>query len=325
MELGYSLSSEEFAPDVLVAQAKRAEEVGFPVALISDHFHPWTDRQGQAAFVWSVVGAIAASTKRLRLGTGVTCPLIRIHPAVIAQAAATAAAMMPGRFFLGVGTGENLNEHITGAKWPEVDVRLEMLEESVRIIRLLWAGDTVSHRGKHYTVENARIYTRPAQLPEVYVAGVGTKSASVAGKIGDGYISTAPNAQAVKSFEAAGGRGKPKYGQLTICWDEDMSRARRTAREIWPTGGLSGELTQELKLPAHFEQATKTVSEDDVAKKVVCGPDPEAYVSRIQEYEKAGFDHVYLHQVGPNQEGFFRFYQRELQPRLAGLLEHAPA
>lgn len=212
MEVGYSLSSEEFAPDLLVTQAKRAEEVGFGFALISDHFHPWTDRQGQAAFVCTAIGAIAVSTTRLRLGTGVTCPLIRTHPAVIAQAAATSAAMMPGRFFLGVGTGENLNEHVTGAKWPEVDVRLEMLEEAVRVIHMLWSGNTVSHRGKHYTVENARIYTRPAQLPQMFVAGVGTKSASVAGKIGDGYISTAPSAQAIKSFEASGGPEKPNTG-----------------------------------------------------------------------------------------------------------------
>lgn len=182
MELGYSLSSEEHRPDALVAQAKRAEEAGFSFALISDHFHPWMDRQGQSAFVWTVIGAIAASTERLRLGTGVTCPLIRIHPAIIAQAAATSAAMMAGRFFLGVGTGENLNEHITDTKWPEVDVRLEMLQEAIELIRRLWSGETISHRGRHYTVENARIYTRPNQPPPIFVAGAGTKSSAVAGK-----------------------------------------------------------------------------------------------------------------------------------------------
>jgi G6PDH family F420-dependent oxidoreductase len=196
-----------------------------------------------------------------------------------------------------------------------------MLEEAVGLIRRLWSGDMVSHRGRHYTVENARIYTRPPQPAEIYVAGAGRKSAGVAGKIGDGFISTAPNAEAIKTFEASGGKGKPKYGQLTLCWDEDASRARKIAHEIWPTAGLSGELTQELKLPAHFEQATETVREEDVAKIVVSGPDPEAFVDRIQAYEKAGFDHVYLHQIGPNQEGFFRFFQRELQPRLARVLE----
>lgn len=316
MEIGYSLSSEEHKPGALVAQAKRAEAVGFSFALISDHFHPWTDRQGESAFVWTVIGAIAASTSRLRLGTGVTCPLIRIHPALIAQAAATSAAMMPGRFFLGVGSGENLNEHITGSKWPEVDVRLDMLEEAVRVIRLLWSGETVSHHARYYAVENARIYTMPPQTPPIYVAGAGQKSSTVAGKIGDGYIGTAPNAEAIKSFEQSGGRGKPKYGQMTVCWAADMGQARKTAREIWPTAGLSGELTQELKLPAHFEQATKTVREEDVAKTIVCGPDPEAYLTRIADYEKAGYDHVYLHQVGPDQEGFFRFFQQELQPQL---------
>jgi G6PDH family F420-dependent oxidoreductase len=314
MELGYSLSSEEQKPQALVGQARRAEEAGFKFALISDHFHPWTDRQGQAPFVWTVIGAIAGATRQLRLGTGVTCPLIRIHPAIIAQAAATSAAIMPGRFFLGVGTGENLNEHITGAQWPEVDVRLEMLEEAVQVIRLLWSGETVSHRGRHYTVENARIYTRPEQTPPIYVAGSGKKSASVAGKIGDGYIGTAPNAEAIKTFDTGGGRGKPKYGQMTVCWAPDIKQARKTAWEMWPTAGLSGELTQELKLPAHFEQATKPVREEDVAKVVVCGPDPEPYLSRLQDYEKAGYDHVYIHQIGAEQEGFFRFFEREISP-----------
>ncbi|TMD42706.1 MAG: TIGR03557 family F420-dependent LLM class oxidoreductase [Chloroflexi bacterium] len=316
MELGYSLSSEEHGPKELVAQARQAEEVGFSFALISDHFHPWTERQGQSPFVWTVIGAIAQATSRLRLGTGVTCPLIRIHPAVIAQAAATSAAMLPGRFFLGVGTGENLNEHILGTHWPDVDVRLEMLEEAVEIIRLLWRGETVSHRGRYYLVENARIYTRPSQPPPMLVAGSGTKSARLAGKIGDGYIGTAPKPEAITTFENAGGRGKPRYGQMTVCWAEDQSRARKTARELWPTAGLSSELTQELKLPAHFEQATTTVREEDISKTIVCGPDPDAHVARIREYENAGYDHVYVHQVGPEQDGFFRFYQREVIPRL---------
>src|SRR5919199_1183089 len=173
VELGYSLSSEEFGPTELVQLANRAEQVGFPFALISDHFHPWTNKQGQSPFVWSVIGAIAHSTKRLRLGTGVVAPLIRYHPVIVAQAAATSAAMMPGRFFLGVGTGENLNEHIVGTHWPEADVRLEMLEEAVQVIRKLWSGESVSHRGRHYTVENARIYTRPPQAPPIYVAAAG--------------------------------------------------------------------------------------------------------------------------------------------------------
>jgi G6PDH family F420-dependent oxidoreductase len=197
-----------------------------------------------------------------------------------------------------------------------------MLEEAVEVIRLLWRGETVSHRGKHYVLENARIYTRPAEAAPIYVAGAGTKSATLAGKIGDGYIGTAPNAEAIGTFERSGGRGKPKYGQMTVCWAEDLKQAQKTAREIWPTAGLGGELTQELKLPAHFEQATKTVREEDVARIVVCGPDPEAHLSRIREYEKAGYDHVYLHQIGPDQEGFFRFYQRDVLPQLQRSTAH---
>src|ERR687883_157173 len=187
VELGYALSSEEHTPNDLVRYARRAEEVGFAFALISDHYHPWLDQQGQSPFVWSVVGAIAHATQRLRLGTGVTCPTMRIHPAIVAQAAATAAAMMPGRFFLGVGTGENLNEHILGDRWPEADVRREMLEEAVEVIRLLWQGGQRSHHGRHYTVENARVYTLPETPPPIIVAASGPKAAELAGRIGDGF------------------------------------------------------------------------------------------------------------------------------------------
>src|SRR5919197_3799469 len=184
--LGYALSSEEHPPNELVRYAGAAEEAGFGFALISDHFHPWIDKQGNSPFVWSVIGAIAHATQRLELGTGVTCPLMRIHPAIVAQAAATAAAMMPGRFFLGVGTGENLNEHILGHHWPPADERREMLEEAVEGIRLLWQGGQQNFRGAHYTVENARLYTLPNQPPPIMVAGAGPESAELAGRIGDG-------------------------------------------------------------------------------------------------------------------------------------------
>ena len=230
MELGYALSSEEHQPKRLVEQARRAEEAGFRFALISDHFHPWTDRQGQSPFVWSVIGGIAQTTSTLRLGTGVTCPLIRTHPAIIAQAAATCASMLDDRFFLGVGTGENLNEHILGDHWPEADVRLEMLEEAVAIIRLLWDGETVSHRGRHYTVEKARIYTRPQGSIPIMVAASGPKAATLAGKIGDGFIGTAPNSETIKAFNDAGGAGKPRCGQMTVCWGRDEQSARRLAQ-----------------------------------------------------------------------------------------------
>src|SRR5918911_856076 len=209
VELGYALSSEEHLPNDLVRYAQRAEEVGFTFALISDHYHPWIDQQGQSPFVWSVIGGIAQATQRLRLGTGVTCPIRRIHPAIIPQAAETAAAMMPGRFFLGVGTGENLNEHILGAHWPSHDLRLDMLEEAVRVIRLLWQGGPQTYRGCYYTVENAQVYTLPDDLPPALVAASGPKAAEAAGRLGDGLISTAPEEGLAERFEAAGGAGEP--------------------------------------------------------------------------------------------------------------------
>jgi G6PDH family F420-dependent oxidoreductase len=316
IELGYSLSCEEHPPAELVRAARGAEEAGFAFAMISDHYHPWTDRQGQAPFAWTVIGAVAQATERLRLGTAVTCPTIRYHPALVAQMAATAAALMPGRFFLGVGTGENLNEHIYGDRWPSYAVRREMLEEAVAVMRLLWQGGMRSHHGRHYTVEDARVYTLPPEPVHVMVAGAGPHSADLAGRIGDGFVSTAPQKEFVLRFEAAGGAGKPRYGQLTVCWAADEASAKRTAREIWPNAALHGEVSQELPVPRHFEEATKEVTEDQVAKMVVCGPDPQRHLAEIKKYADAGFDHLFIHQVGPDQEGFFNFYKREILPKV---------
>lgn len=323
--LGYALSSEEHAPLDLVRYAVMAEEHGFDYALISDHFHPWTEQQGQSSFVWSVIGAIAVSTERLLLGTGVTCPTLRIHPAVVAHASATAAALMPGRFFLGVGTGENLNEHVLGQRWPPSEVRRDMLEEAISIIRALWDGEEVSHHGEHYTVENARLFTRPEAPPPLFVAASGERAADLAGRQGDGLITTSPDSGVIEAFldarQAPEGRkatGRPPiYGQLTVCWAADEAEARATARSWWPTAALHGELTVELPLPAHFEQATTDATEEQVAAQVVCGPDVERHLAAIRSYADAGIDHVYVHQVGPDQAGFMRFYNEEVMPRLA--------
>ena len=311
-EIGYALSSEEHPPAELARYARLAEERGFGFALVSDHFHPWTDRQGQSPFVWAVVGAIAQATERLRLGTGVTCPTFRIHPAIVAHAAATAAALMPGRFFLGLGTGENLNEHVLGDRWPEGEVRLEMLAEAIEVIRLLWGGGYQSHRGRHFTVEQARIYTLPEELPPIVVAAGNPEAAKLAATAGDGLVGTAPDADLLAEFESAGGAGKPRYGQLTVCWAEEEGAARKTALEWWANAALPGELSQELALPRHFEQAAQLVTEDAVAGQVACGPDPETHRAAIAEFAEAGYDHVYVHQVGPDQEGFLDFYGREI-------------
>jgi coenzyme F420-dependent glucose-6-phosphate dehydrogenase len=316
VEIGYSLSSEEHPPNDLVRYARRAEEAGFAFALISDHYHPWMDRQGHSPFVWAVLGGIAHHTQRLRLGTGVTCPILRIHPAIIAQAAATAAAMLPGRFVLGVGTGEQLNEHILAQRWPPPDVRLAMLEEAIAIIRLLWKEGLQSHRGHYYTVENARIYTRPDEPPPILVAAAGPRTAEVAGRIGDGLISVVPGARIVERFVAGGGAGKPRYAQLHVCWARDVAEAHRTAHTWWPIAGQPGALLPELAVPAHFEQAARLVREEDVAQAVVCGPDPERHMTAIGKFVDAGYDHVYVHQIGPDQEGFFRFYARNVLPNV---------
>ncbi len=205
MEYGYALSSEEHPPNELVALARRAEDAGFSFALISDHYHPWADAQGHSPFVWSVIGGIAHATERMRLGTGVTCPTIRIHPAIIAHAVATSACMLGDRFFLGVGTGENLNEHILGDHWPAPDERLERLEEAITVMRLLWKGGYQTHRGKHYTVENARLYDLPERPVPIAVAAAKPNAAELAGRVGDGLVNTSPDAEIVQKFEGAGG------------------------------------------------------------------------------------------------------------------------
>jgi G6PDH family F420-dependent oxidoreductase len=314
LHLGYTLSSEEQKPDALVDLAVRAEQAGFDFCMVSDHFHPWTDRQGQSPFVWAVVGAVARSTERILLGTGVTCPM-RVHPAIVAQAAATAGCMMPGRFLLGMGSGENLNEHVLGTRWPPVAVRQEMLGEAVEVIRKLWSGRKVSHRGAHYTVEDARIYTLPSSPVPILVAAAGPKAARLAGEKGDGLIAVAPQAEVVQAFRDAGGAGKPHFGQLHVCWAPTEAEARRIAYQWWPNATL-GSVASELRLPRDFEELALLVNEEDVAGAVVCGPDPERHVAAIRAYANIGFDHVYLHQVGPDQDGFFRFAERELMPRL---------
>lgn len=315
IEIGYKLSSEEHRPNDLVRYARHAEDAGFTFAAISDHYHPWIDRQGQSPFVWGVIGGIAQATTRLRLGTGVTCPTIRLHPAIIAQAAATAAAMMPGRFWFGVGTGESLNEHILGDYWPPADTRREMLAEALAVIRLLWRGGLRGHCGQYYTVENARIYTLPDEPPPIFVAAGGPRSAELAGRVGDGLITVGAEAKLVETFTAAGGAGKPCHTEISVCWAADEAKARRIAHEVWPIAGLKNALLSDLRLPSYFAQAATLVTEEDIAAAIICGPDPGRHIAAITRAADAGYSHVWIHQVGPDQEGFFQFYQREVLPQ----------
>jgi G6PDH family F420-dependent oxidoreductase len=314
MKIGYFLSSEENGPMELVAQARAAEQAGFHGLWISDHYHPWNDEQGQSPFVWAVIGALAEATERVPVTTAVTCPTVRIHPAVIAQAAATAATMLPGRFNLGVGSGEALNEQILGDDWPEADVRLEMLEEAIEVMRELWTGEVVSREGKHYRVRHARIYTLPERPPPVLVSAFGPKSVDLAGRVGDGYVTTMPDASLIERYRAAGGDGPVQAG-TKVCYGSDEAEARRTAHRLWPNEVLPGELAQVLPTPEHFEQAASLVTEDMVAEAVPCGPDLDRHIESIQEYADAGVDELYIQQVGGGHEQFFEVYAREVLPR----------
>src|SRR3954453_8386683 len=313
-KIGYSLSSEEDGGKDLVRFGAAGVEHGFTDIIVSDHYHPWNDEQGNSPFVWSVIGGLSQVTSRTKVVTAVTCPTIRIHPAVIAQAAATSAVMLPGRFEFGVGSGEALNEHIFGDAWPSTDVRLEMLEEAIEVIRLLWEGGVKDHEGKHYWVENARIYTLPDEPPPILISGFGPKATRLAGSIGDGYVNVAPDAELLNLFRSSGGNDKPAHGAFKVCYGEDEAEARKTAHRLWPNEALPGELPAVLPTPAHFEQAAELVTEEMVAGVIPCGPDPEPHREMIRQYIDAGYDEVYVQQIGPNQRAFFEFYEEEILP-----------
>lgn len=312
---GYFLSCEEFTPAELLDQARMAEQAGFRALAISDHFHPWNDEQGNSAFVWSVIGALSRITS-LPVTTLVTCPTVRMHPAVTAQAAATSGVLTEGRFRLGLGTGEALNEHILGDRWPQARIRMEMLEEAIGVMRRLFTGEQVSHHGTHYTVENARLYTLPEEQVPLYLSGLGKRAAAMAGRVGDGFVTMGPNAELVEYFRKSGGEGKPVIGGTKVCWGTDALRARATAHRLWANQQLPGELTQLLPTPAHFEQASQLVTEEMVGSAVVCGDDADAHTGALRAFQEAGFDEVYVSQIGPEQRGFFDFYRNRVLPQL---------
>ncbi|HEY1920617.1 MAG TPA: TIGR03557 family F420-dependent LLM class oxidoreductase [Streptosporangiaceae bacterium] len=310
---GYFLACEEYEPGELVRQAKLAEEAGFDALWISDHFHPWLDEQGESGFVWSLIGAISQVTT-LPVTTAVTCPLVRQHPVLVAQAAATSALLTGGRFTLGVGTGEALNEHILGTTWPGAEERLDMLEEAVRVIRELLSGRLITHQGRHYTVETARLYSVPEIPPPVFMSGFGEKAIKLAGEIADGYMCVQPNADFVRLYRENGGGDRPVQGGVKVCWAPDEGQARKTMHRLWPTDVIPGESAQLLPQPRHFGQLAELVSQDMIT--APCGPDLEVHLSGVREYLRAGFDEVYIGQVGGNHEGFFEFYAEHVLPRL---------
>lgn len=312
-KVGYFLSTEEYTPAELVQQAVAAESAGFDALWISDHFHPWNDEQGESPFVWSVIGAISQVCS-LPVTTAVTCPTVRTHPAVIAQAAATSAVMLGGRFVLGVGTGEALNEHVVGARWPSYEVRMEMLEEAVDLMRRLWEGDFVTTQGRHYEVDTARIYTLPETPPPVYVSGFGPQATRAAARFGDGYISTSPDPELVGTFKDLSG-GKPAQGGFKVAWADDPEEGVDHAHRLWSNAGLPGELAQVLPSPRHFEQATELVTREQTAGSIVAGPDPDRHLAELQKFVDAGYDEVYVANMGPHHQAMIEGWGREVLPR----------
>lgn len=312
---GLTLSSEEHPPAKLIDIAVAAEEAGFDFVSISDHFHPWVSEQGHSPFVWTILGAISQRTKSLEVGVGVTAPVMRLHPAVNAHAVATTATLLEGRFTWGVGSGEALNEHILGRRWPPADVRLEMLEEAVEIVRRLFTGESVTHRGEHYTVEDARLFDLPSTLPPIVVSAFGPESAALAARIGDGLWTTGVREDVVSTFREEGGSG-PIWSQLSLCWDPDRDTAVERAHRLWPNTALTGQLAQDLRTVAHFEQAVKMVRPGDIAGSLPCGPEAGPILESIGQARAVGIDYIYLHQIGDPTAGFLRFWQDEIRPRL---------
>jgi G6PDH family F420-dependent oxidoreductase len=312
MRIGYFLSTEEYSPAELVAQAAAAERAGFAGLWISDHFHPWNNEQGNSPLVWSVIGAISQVCD-LHVTTAVTCPTVRIHPAIVAQAAGTCAEMLDGRFTLGVGTGEALNESILGGPWPSIDVRLEMLEEAVELIRELWSGDVVTTTGRHYSVDHARIYNVPDTPPAIFMSAFGPRSLEVAARIADGYIGTAPDADLVRRFKDASG-GKPAQAGAKVAFAPTRDEGWEHAHRLWPNAGLPGELAQILPTPEHFEQATELVTMESTRESVVAGNDPEEHLRQVREYADAGYDELYVANMGPHHQEMIEFYGKEILP-----------
>ncbi|GAA4834732.1 LLM class F420-dependent oxidoreductase [Actinomycetospora corticicola] len=313
---GYFLSSEQYSPRELLDQARRAEDAGFERLWISDHFHPWNDAQGQSPFVWGLLGALSQVTS-LPVTTAVTSPIIRIHPAILAQATATASVLLDGRFVFGVGTGEALNDHVLGDPWPPVGERFEMLEEAIGIIRRMHEGGVVNHRGKHYRVTDARIYTLPEQPVPIYVSGFGEQATELAARIGDGYCGVAPDASLLETYRSTGGQG-PTQGGTKVCWGDDREAMIDHAHRMWPNDGFPGQLAQTLPRPSDFEDAAQLLARDAVPGLFSCGSDVDEHVGQLRSYADAGYDEVYVQQIGPDVEGFFAAYAKEVLPALRG-------
>jgi G6PDH family F420-dependent oxidoreductase len=318
MRIGYKLSSEGFGPNEIIRQAVRAEQVGFDFVEMSDHFHPWLDSQGHSSFTWTVLGAIAARTDRIQLATGVTCPSVRYHPAIIAQAAATLALVSDNRFTLGVGAGERLNEHVVGQGFPSARGRHERLREALEIIRLLWSGGYRSYEGKHLQLDDARVFDLPEEPPVIAVAASGEASVTIAAELGDGLFATEPEADLVQTYQRLGGQG-PRYAEVPLAWAPDEQQAVRAAWETSRWAVTGWKVMSELPNPVNLDAASRTVTDDDIRQQFAVGPDPDVHVQAVRTYVEAGFDHVVLQNAGPDPDGFLDFFQGTLSARLRDL------
>jgi coenzyme F420-dependent glucose-6-phosphate dehydrogenase len=314
VEIGFKLASEVFGPHELISYAKHAEEAGFDFAAISDHYHPWLSQQGNSPFVWSTLGGISQVTENLGLMTGVTCPTIRQHPALVAQAVATVATLMPGRFILGVGSGENLNEHIYGDHWPPAPIRIDMLAEAVDVIRTLWQGGMQDYDGCYYHVENAQIYTLPEELPPIYMAADGPIAAATAANNGDGLIVSGGKKEILDMFNEAGGKGKPSYAEVSLSWAETDEKAVDLVYKWWPLVAIKGKLSWEIPTTTHFEGLVENVKKEDIPGSIPCGSNPQVHIDKIKKSIDAGFDRVCIQQIGNNQHESIEFYKEEVLP-----------
>ncbi|MCK8437697.1 LLM class F420-dependent oxidoreductase [Streptomyces sp. D2-8] len=317
VQIGYTMMTEQAGPRELVDHVVRAEEAGFDFSVTSDHYFPWLRSQGHSPYAWAVLGAAAQATSRIPLMTYVTCPTFRYHPAVVAQKAATLQLLSEGRFRLGLGSGENLNEHVVGGGWPSVDVRHEMFEEAVEIIRALFEGGHVNHRGTHFDVESARLWDLPDEAPPIGIAVSGKRSCELAGRLGDLVIATEPKAGLLEAFDRHGGQGKPRVGQLPVCYDPDRDTAVERAHSQFRWFGSGWKVNSELPHPDSFEAATQFVRQDDVAASIPCGDDPDAFVEAVRPYAEAGFTEIALVQIGgESQPAYLDWSEKTLLPAL---------
>ena len=317
MRVGHKLIAETYDPIEIVRQAVEAERAGFDFVEISDHYHPWLSGSGHSGFAWSMLAAIAGKTTEIGLGTGVTCPTMRYHPAITAQAAATTALLSDGRFFLGLGSGENLNEHVIGKPWPSIDVRQSMLREAIEIIRLLWDGGR-SYDGKHLQISDARVFDLPEELPTIAVAAGGKRSARIAAELGDALFATEPDAQLVATYADAGADG-PRFAEVPLSWARDEDSAAASAYEKFRFGLTGWKVQAELPNPVNFDVATAFVTQEHILASFGCGADPDRHLEVVQEFVDAGFDQLILTNAGPDPDGFFDFFAHVLQPKIRAL------